>query len=181
MWHAADCLRIITRAASLHAASCRALHSAAFKPSHPSVCACHSCPRHGVITATKSPGRRCERWWLQGLLARRYTACCTRPASACAAPPRRHRRHLLLLSSTPRAAPCSVRCSVAARVLQLARHCSQLKCQVHHYPPTISPALLSVTWTCGRTASGCGAVMWPRGQLGRSSHGAHLLLQQRHA
>ena len=98
-------------------------------PSSPVIQACARAAA-ARATATKSRGRRCERWWLQGLLAQRYTACCTRPASACATPPRRHRRHLLPLPSTPPATPCSVRCSVAVRVLQLARHCSQLNCTI---------------------------------------------------
>jgi hypothetical protein len=143
-----------------------------------------ACPRAAAAraTATKSPGRRCEQSWLQGLLAQRYTACSTRPRI-------RMRHTTAPLSSPPLTAPLYTAYHAMQRAVQCCSTCfaagaTLQPAQVHHYPPMISPALQSVTWTCSRAASGCGAVMWQRGQrgqLGRSSHGAHLLLQQRHA
>jgi len=175
MWRAADCLRLITRAASSHAASCRALHSAAFKPSHTSMSACSSCPRHGhkvarpalwAMVAAGAVGSALHRLLHSPRIRMRHT---TAPLSS---PPLTAPLYTAY-HAMQRAVQCCSTCFAAGATLQPA--------QVHHYPPMISPALQSVTWTCSRAASGCGAVMWQRGQLGRSSHGAHLLLQQRHA
>ena len=142
-------------------ASCRLLRSEA-PPAH----AAHARPALWAMVAAGAVGSALHRLLHSPRIRMRHT---TAPSS----PPPLTAPLYTACRAMQRAVQCRSTCFAAGATLQPA--------QLHHYPPTISPALQSVTWTCGRAASGCGAVMWPRGQLWRSSHGAHLLQQQRHA